>query len=186
MTTRTEHLRRFLGEASANDQMLLDRTGRSIGLLRFDGQPCDGATTVVTSGLSDLEHHRLHEELLLAVWSAEMSTDLSLALEFVARQLAEGREPLAYGDVIGPAGSLASGTEMAALYVAEPVYFTDGFAGFDAADGCRVRLRWLVPIHAGEARLIERSGAAFFEELLIAQDPDLLSLQRPPVTESAS
>ncbi len=186
MTTRAEHLTRFLGEPTAEDRMLLDRTGRSIGLLRFEGQPCDGAMTVVTSGLSDLEHHRLHEELLLAAWSSELSVDLLLALEFVARQLAQGREPLAYGDVIGPAGPLATGTEMEALYTAEPVYFPDGFAGFDAPDGCRTRLRWLVPIHASEARLIERRGAAYFEELLVAQDPDLLSLRRPPVTEPAS
>lgn len=181
---RQEHLTGFLGQPSADDRMLLDRTGRSIGLLRYERQPCDGATTVVTSGLSDLEHHRLHQELLLAVWSSEMSTDLLLALEFVARQLAEGREPLAYGDVVGPAGPLTTETEMEALYVAEPVYFPDGFAGFEAPDGCRVRLGWLVPIHANEARIIERSGAEYFENLLIAQDPDLLSLQRPPVSES--
>jgi len=181
VTTLVEHLSSFLGESSAADRVLLDRVGRSIGLVRFDGHPCEGATTVVTNGLSDLPHHRLREELLLACWTPELSTDLLLVVEFVARQLAEGREPLAYGDVIGPAGPLVPGSAMEALYVCEPTYFPEGFAAFNTAPGCRVRLRWLVPIHAPEARIVEHEGAEFFEGLLVDEDPDLLSLGRPPV-----
>lgn len=181
MTTVVEHLTSLLGEPAVSDRVLLDRTGRSIGLLRFDGQPCDGATSVVTNGLSDLPHHRLHEELLLACWTAELSTDLLLVVEFVARQLAEGRDPLVYGDVIGPAGPLIDGSTMEALYVCEPTYFPERLATLDTADGCRIRMLWLIPIYASEARLISERGPAPFEQLLVEEDPDLLSLRRAPV-----
>lgn len=185
MTTRLEHFARFLGEPGTQERILLDRVGRSIGLLRYEGQPCEGATTVVTSGLSDLEHHLLHEELVLTLWSQEVSVDVVRVLEHVARLLAQGREPLAHGDVIGPYGPLCDGTDMSAIYVAEPAYFPEEFAHFVTNDRCTTRMRWLVPIHTAEVRLIERSGAAHFEALLTAQDPDLLSLQRPPVSEPA-
>lgn len=177
-----EALRARFGRESHQEPVLLDRAGRSIDLLVFDDQPCAGASTLVTAGLSRLAWHRLDEELLMSVWKDALTTDLQLVLEFVARQLAEGREPLARGDVIGPAGPLVPGTHMEALYACQPTYFPDEVATFPTDDGAMGRLWWLIPIYATEARLVEDKGAEFFEDLLVSEDPDLLSLERPPVS----
>lgn len=118
----------------------------------------------------------------MSVWKDALTTDLQLVLEFVARQLAEGREPLMRGDVIGPAGPLVPTTAMEALYVCQPTYFPDEVATFQVGDGAVGRIWWLIPIYAAEARVIEDKGAEFFEDLLVAEDPDLLSLQRRPVS----
>jgi hypothetical protein len=121
----------------------------------------------------------------MSVWAGALSVDLQSVLEFVARQLAEGRDPLTRGDVIGPAGPLVPGSPMEALYVCQPTYFPDDVATFPLAEGGIGRLWWLIPIHASEARLIEGRGAESFEDLLVSEDPDLLSLDRPPVTASS-
>lgn len=158
----------------------LEGCGSSVALLRVDGAPCDEATTIVTAGLGDLVEHRLHEELVVACWSDGPVDDLTLVVEFLVRQLAEGREPL-YGDVIGPAGPIVPGTAMEAVYVCEPTYFPPGFAHFVSSKGCDIRTRWLVPIYAAEAHAVGSKGAGFFEDLLVERDPDLLSLHRPSV-----
>lgn len=174
-------LRSHLGVESRREAILLDRMGRSIELLLFEDEPCAGAVTMVTAGLSSLPRHPLDEELLMSVWKDSLTTDLQLVLEFVARQLAEGREPLTHGDVIGPAGPLVPTTKMAALYVCRPTYFPDEVATFDLDGGGTGRVWWLIPIHALEARLVEDQGAEAFEDILVREDPDLLSLERPAV-----
>lgn len=174
-----QHLQNFLGQASGSEPVLLDRRGRTVSLQAFVDRPCQDATTFVTHGLSHL--HELHQELLLSCWSSESSLDLRLVIEFVARQLAEGREALMEGDVIGPAGPLVPETKMEALYVCQPTYFPDGFAEVVDPQGCTVLLRWLIPIHPDEASMIEQQGAISFERRLAALDPDLLSLQRSSI-----
>lgn len=118
----------------------------------------------------------------MACWSDGPVDALASVVEFLVRQLAEGREPLLYGDVVGPAGSLVPGSPMEAIYVCEPTYFPPGFARFVTPEGCEIRTRWLIPIYSGEAQLVGDKGAGALEDLLEEQDPDLLNLQRGPVT----
>lgn len=176
-----ESIREMFGAEFRYDRVLLDRQGRSIELAYFDDRPCHGAVTLVTAGLSELTWHPLHEELLMAAWKKQMTTELQLILEFTTRQLAGGRERLVRGDVIGPAGPLTSTTEMSALYVCNPSYFDDVFFSFVNQDGHVVELLWLIPIHEVEARFIERHGAMAFEDELVAADPDLLNIYRSPI-----
>lgn len=181
MTSMLDHVRSWLGHPVELRRIELHGHGSSVALLRVDGVPCDGATTIATAGLSDLVAHRLHEELVIACWADGPVEDLALVLEFLVRQLADGREPLLYGDVVGPAGPIVAGTAMEAMYVCEPAYFPEGFALYVATDGCEIRTRWLLPIYADEALAVGEKGAGFFEDLLVERDPDLLSLRRPSV-----
>jgi hypothetical protein len=181
MSALRDHLQAHLGTQAKLDRIGLEAHGRVVEFGYFENQPCDGATTLVTAGLSELPNHRLHEELVMSAWSGEFTVGLRQVVELIVRQLAEGRAPLLYGDVIGPAGPLAEGTKMEALYVCQPTYFDDGFAAFDADDGCRIRLRWLIPIYASEVRIIAQRGSEYFETLLEDVDPDLLSLGRRPI-----
>ena len=177
-TSMTDHVRSHIGSPVVMRRIELDG-GAVVTLLRVDDAPCGGATTMTTSGLSELGAHRLHEELVMACWSHGPVDELSYVVEFVARQLARGREPLLYGDVVGPAGPLVPGVKMEALYVCVPSYFPDGFADYVSHDGCEVRVRWLLPIFPSEASVVETRGAQHFETLLEEGDPDLLSLERP-------
>ncbi len=175
----TGHVRSWLGPPAVLREIQLEG-GASVALLSVTGAPCDGATTIVTSGLGDLDH-RLHEELVVTCWSDGPVHDLTLVVEVLVRQLAEGREPLLYGDVVGPAGPLVPGMQMEAIYTCEPTYFPEGFARFVSDDGCEIRVRWLLPIYAEEAYAVDAKGASYFEDLLAERDPDLLTLDRPSV-----
>jgi hypothetical protein len=181
MTSMEAHLTSWLGEPTAVRQVSLGTQSESVSLLRIDDSPWDGATTLATAGLADLGGHRLHEELLVACWSDGPVNALASVVEFLVRQLTAGREPLLYGDVVGPAGPLVPGTSMDAIYVCEPTYYPSGFARFVSPEGCVIRTRWLVPIYASEAQVVGDKGAGALEDMLVEQDPDLLSLQRGPV-----
>jgi hypothetical protein len=157
MTSMEAHVKASVGEPTALREISLGAQG-VVSLLQIKDSPCDGATTIATAGLADLADHRLHEELVMACWSEGPVNDLASVVELLVRQLAEGREPLRYGDVVGPAGPLVPGTSM------------------------EIHSRWLIPIHGSEAQVVAERGARALEELLEKEDPDLLSLQRDPVS----
>ena len=174
-------LRQLLGPVAESAEVPLDSSGHSIGMLRFEDQPCDGATTFVTTGLSSLPWHTLNHELLMCLWRDEFSREMQLVLEFVARALAGGLEPLQEGDVLPPAGPLSPATSMVALYVCSPRYFPEALEQLEASGGRTVRLLWLVPLHATEVEFVVARGSAELEARLAAANPDLLSLLRPPI-----
>ena len=80
------------------------------------------------------------------------------------------------------AGHRLHGSSMDSIYVCEPTYFPSDFTRFESTEGCEIHTRWLIPIHASEAQVVAGQGARVREELLENQDPDLLSLQRDPVS----
>jgi hypothetical protein len=174
-------VRALLGRESRSRPIQLDRVGHLMGMLSFDNRPCPGASTLMTTGLSELAWHQLDQELLMCLWTAEISTEAQLLLAAVARALAGGLEPLRQGDVLPPAGPLLPGTRMEALYVCGPRYFPEEMATLRLPAGRVVRLLWLIPIHESEAKFVAAEGASAFEAELVKHDPDLLSLARPPI-----
>ena len=180
MTSMEAHVKASLGEPTTLRKIALDAQG-VVSMLQIRDSPCDGATTIIAAGLADLAGHRLHEELVMACWSEGPVNNLASVVELLVRQLAEGRDPLRYGDVVGPAGPLVPGSSMDSIYVCEPTYFPSELTRFESTEGCEIHTRWLIPIHASEAQVVAGQGARVLEELLEKQDPDLLSLQRDPV-----
>lgn len=182
MTSMEAHVKASLGEPTTVREISLDAQG-VVSLLQIKDSPCDGATTIATAGLADLADRRLHEELVMACWSEGPVNDVASVVELLVRQLAEGRDPLRYGDVVGPAGPLVPGTSMDSIYVCEPTYYPSEFARFESNEGCEIHTRWLIPIHGSEAQVVADQGARVLEELLEKEDPDLLSLERDPVKD---
>lgn len=174
------HVAASLGAPTTLRQILLEQG--VVSLLQVIEAPCAGATTIATAGLADLGDHRLNEELVMACWFEEQVDELASVVELLVRQLAEGRDPLLYGDVVGPAGPLVPGASMDAIFVCEPTYYPAEFSSFVSVDGCKVQVRWLIPIHTVEARVVADRGARALEELLEKEDPDLLSLHRDAVS----
>lgn len=91
--------------------------------------------------------------------------------------LAEGRA-LRRGEVLGPVPPPVPGSAMAALYVALPVYFPDDFATCRPDGAAPVEVLWMVPVTDGEAAFVREQGWETFEEVLAAQDPDLVDVYR--------
>lgn len=90
------------------------------------------------------------------------------------------RRALRRGQVLGPVAPPVPGSAMAALYVARPVYFPDELATWHSEAG-DVDVQWLVPISGREAAYVRDHGWEAFEELLAAQDPDLVDVYRGDV-----
>jgi hypothetical protein len=85
------------------------------------------------------------------------------------------------GEVIGPRGKLFEHGTTTALYAAAPVYLPDDFA--ECAEGNRtIVLVWLVPITDDEAEYVRTHGWNSFEDALVAEDPDLTVVDRPPIS----
>ena len=82
------------------------------------------------------------------------------------------------GDVIGPRGTLISGTGMEAIYVSVPVYLPDSFATYNSPEGVCSIFAWLVPITCPEAEFAKTKGWEAFEDRIGSVDPDLLDLRR--------
>ena len=117
---------------------------------------------------------------MIAPESAPSSPVVS-AIHQVAIGMLNARRAVLRGEVIGPAGPMAISPRFEALYVAAPVYFSDGFATAVNEDGDAISIAWLVPITSREAQFVFDNGWDAFESLLVHQDPDLTSFTRPEV-----
>jgi hypothetical protein len=120
----------------------------------------------------------------MAFWLADATAEMEAVLEWVASQLADGWAPLRDGDVLPPAGPITARTRMEAFLAWAPVYWPDEAAGFEDEDGARVRITWLIPLHAAEAVLASSDPVAL-TRMFVAVDPHLLSLERPALAVPA-
>lgn len=134
-------------------------------------------TFVMTLGLSDHEltgpggGKAIRHELLMAVPERSVGRAASLLWQLSDEALQEHTAYLR-GQVIGPRGSLFDGGIMEAIYVANPVCLPDSFAGVDTDVG-RVIIAWMAPISSAEAAFVRTHGWDAFEQVLVAEQPDL-------------
>lgn len=112
------------------------------------------------------------------------SNAAGLLFQVASELIASGRG-LLRGQVIGPRGPLFDSSPTTALYAAPPVYLPDGFAECDTGTTTIV-MTWLVPITDAEARYVRDRGWSAFEDVLVAEDPDLVDLSRSPVNAAIS
>ncbi len=153
----------------------------------FAGGPVRRVVTYATTGLwkKPLTGRdagtRVREELLLMVRDTPDAELLpGILLQVVAEALGEKRAWIP-GDVIGPRGPLLPDAEAQALYVSAPSYLPDAFHLWRGPRGERVGVLWLVPITRAEAAFVRKHGSAAFEEVLVAEQPDLLNVMRTSV-----
>jgi hypothetical protein len=178
-----EHLERILGPIHTGWSAGPDGESMPFKIVRFSGGSDADSVGYTTLGASE---HRLlsttsgrairQELLMLAPDSLSPDVVVSLLYQVGTMALRSGRA-LLRGHVIGPAGALAPGSELTALYVTMPVYFPDEFATFSSENG-DVVIAWLAPISTSEADFIARHGWDAFEDELAKQDPHLVDFQR--------
>ncbi|MFB7842849.1 suppressor of fused domain protein [Microbacterium sp. NPDC056052] len=182
-----EHFEKALGPITLGWALDSDGTKMPFQIVRFARGSDDNSVGFATIGLSryalssPVSGREIRQELfMLAPKSQAPDTVVSLLLQVGSAALGRGR-PLLRGDVIGPAGSIAPGSELTALYVTMPVYFPDEFATFTGSEGSVV-VAWLVPISTPEADFVALRGWDAFEADLAQKDPDLVDFYRESVT----
>lgn len=85
------------------------------------------------------------------------------------------------GESVGPRGPLFPSSSLEGIYFALPVYWPDDLSVFKpGADGA-IQMSWALPVFPSELDLVRRHGCSQFEDVLSAEDPDLLDLTRGAV-----
>jgi hypothetical protein len=183
MTTLIEHFERVLGPIHTGWAVDPDGVSMPFQIVRFSGGSDTDSVGYATVGLnryplsSPASGRSIRQELMMLV-SDSLSPELIVSLLWQVGSMAlSARRPLLRGDVIGPAGPLFPQSNLTALYVTMPVYFSDEFATFVSDDG-EVVISWLVPISTQEADFVMRRGWDAFEDELVEQDPDLVDFAR--------
>jgi hypothetical protein len=106
------------------------------------------------------------------------NSDFVAVLGFMWSRCVDSREAVLRGGVIALPPGLELGSRFTHLYAALPVYYDDGFMSVVVENGDSVAIVWLVPITAGEARIVAEQGWERFEEALAMHDPDLMDINR--------
>ena len=91
------------------------------------------------------------------------------------------REAVLRGDVIALPQGLLLGSRFTHLYAALPVYYDDDFKSVIVENGDQIAIVWLLPITAGEARIVTEGGWIRFEDELAKHDPDLMDMSREAI-----
>jgi hypothetical protein len=171
-----QHLAAYLGKPEYRYQIPVSNDA-TVQVFEFAEKPCDDTTTLCSAGLCDLCPTHLLVEIVLALYKRFFTQDIVKLVGTVIKQATEGKLTLESGVVLGPAGPLASSTEMEAFFVYPPTYFPEPFAQIRCS-GLTVSFQWLIPIYRQEANWITQHGSEAFASLLDEHDPDLLDLRR--------
>jgi hypothetical protein len=183
MSDLIEHLEQYLGDIVVGYGKDEDGKKLPFQIVRFENAP-PNTVTLVTLGFSAARlgigaaGRRVRQEYLMTMNAGWDSRNIPAVIHQVAMEAYEKDTGYVRGQVIGPRGTLVSGTAIEALYVTLPVYFPDGFHVYQPEEGEPIVLAWLVPITAAEARYAGEKGWEAFEDLLAEVDPDLRDLGR--------
>ncbi len=173
-----QRYRDFLGNPCSRYAIPLAH-GNKLLLYEYPAQPCEGATTIVSLGLSECPVH-LPQEILFCTYNQFLSDEVFKLLGAVALQAIDSTIKFSRGDILGPAGPLLSTTQMEAFYVTLPTYFDPSLAQVVTGQTA-ISVYWLIPIYKSEVSIVSSRGWDLFETLLEEHDPDLLDLSRPPI-----
>jgi hypothetical protein len=177
-----DHIRSALGEVDRSLTETSDGEELPFHLLLFEDQPERGAVTFVTLGLSAEplrmeDGNAIRQELVLSChdrWATAETVDLLLK---VGWNMLTERKALIRGWRIGVSTPMPTGRTTVDLFCTAPGFFSDDFAIWDGSDPVTVFVQ-LVPITSAESQTIATHGWEWFEDLLAAEQPDILDLGR--------
>jgi hypothetical protein len=151
----------------------------------FADQPCEGATTCCTIGLSEKlfsqdDGTSIRFELLFTAYVDSLKNELNSHFFSVVKWLMQKQEMLLSGEILDMEEPLAPGSEVTGFWFYAPIYFPDELNVFDETEP-NVIFVWAIPVSAAEMSYLEQNGPDAFSELLEKQDPDLIDIYRPSV-----
>ncbi len=180
--TFPDHLEAHLGLIDGGHPFRsADMPDQRLNAARFVDQPCEGATTFVSLGLS---HHRLqdpdtHEdfrqELLVCCWNRWAPAGWAL-VSVVVEEVLKRHEPLVDGATVGFEGRPLHG--ISGVLAWPPVRFGEGLALYEGEEP--IHVTWLLPLTSGELAFARsRPGdREVLAELLLDRGVDILDLER--------
>ncbi len=148
-------------------------------LMWFDDEPCEGARTVVSVGLSEkllpqspgLPPIRLEILMMVRPQLVDLA-EVVAVMDWMGMHIEDGH-PLLRGSIHSTSvGPFASAPHIVDFYVSRPVYLSDELS-MDDTD-----FLWIVPLLPAEAAFARARGWDAFESELVAADPDLLDITR--------
>lgn len=181
--TLTDHIESHLGSIEAGWSKNVQGWDMPFQVVRCGDGFGAGTVAFTTLGLSrcrlasPMSDKLIRQELVCAVYSTEAGHVPAL-LQTLGSEMLARRHPLLRGDVISLPGHLFPNSAMRAVYISLPVYLPDSFEVYEPGSVDTV-MSWVVPITEGEAQFVSSHGWDAFEDLLEAQDPNLLDVRRP-------
>ncbi|MBC8733041.1 suppressor of fused domain protein [Paraburkholderia sp. UCT2] len=179
--TIIEHLETNLGliaEGWKDDSA----TGDVLQVVRFADQPCKGASTFSTIGLSESKvllskGKYCRQEFIFAAWDSYPAAHVASFLLTFATYVRDQKRPLLRGDVVGPSVPLIPGVAADSIYATSPVIFPEPLVCYDG-DAIPTVIVWLVPLIEAECLFVKEHGWNRFEDALENANPDLFDLSR--------
>jgi len=181
--TFLDHLESFLGPAH-HVHRAADAEGEvfPFDIAEFQDQPGPGITTYLTVGLSEErfpvpEGGFVRHELLLSVPDAFAGEEGLRLLFHVGEVIRQQPEGISLGLVLDLHGPILPGARSEGFFFYDPMYFPAEF-GRVTRHGEETLLAWLVPVTRDELDYLSQHDTAAFDQLLEAQNPDVLDLTR--------
>lgn len=184
MSTLIDHLERFCGPLQYGVSREVNGEQLPFHVVRLESSGSSGIQVLSTLGLSNyalesrVSGKTILHELIVVLRIDQPLKSLPAVLVDIGIEAIEAGVAYLRGDVIGPRGPLAEGSELTALYAAIPSCFPDEFHSFVREDGATVVFVWLVPISTEEARIAAEQGWEALEALFERSDPNVLDLER--------
>jgi hypothetical protein len=181
-----DHIELFAGKIS--EGWSADNAGniQRFQIIKTEGGPISGTKCYFSLGLSEQhligpEKRTCLQELVFIQKSTYLGFPIVGAMQLLANAVIDSARPILRGETVRFDDLVFEGTEMAGLYVTNPVYFDDNFSVCKLSDGREVNFCWLVPITKKEISYIDDTGWSKFEDLLQDKNPDLTDLFRASI-----
>lgn len=182
-----DHLEAFLGEMEGGKRYADAEDGRpALDVVRFPGQPMEGAATYATVGLSKVlldrsDDRHIRQELLYVQEDEPEPYAAGRLLAMVAELALHHGEALMLGQIITGVDPMGEGGPLEALLCMHPGYFPGDFDVFRTPDlDVPVAIVMVVPVTADEAEFVRRHGIDAFMDLVGDEDPNLFDWRREP------
>ncbi|NOU86249.1 hypothetical protein GC102_10745 [Paenibacillus sp. LMG 31460] len=184
MNKYTEFLEKYLGtiqygwSKNENDQKL------PFKIVKYAGGPFPGTVSYSTLGLSNenltsiVSGKQIRQELIFNAYASFGDNNIPGILQQIGQLALKNKRAYLRGDVIGPNGKIFDNSDLEALYITSPVYFTDEFFTFDIDNKTAIIQAWVIPITSQEADFIKKYGWDKFEDMLVDINPDLIDFNR--------
>jgi len=185
--TIVDHLESFLGKVDKGWSDTDESDGLQI--VSFPDSPDEGLITFATLGLSQhvLGIHgskRVRQELVYVTYNSTSPEKVASFLTSLGETILKKHKALLRGEVVHLSGDTSSKMGFESVYCTIPVLFDDDFATYHGTEPPTV-LVWVFPLRQEESDFISNHGWENFEDMLEAQNTDLLDLNRPRIEEFA-
>ena len=149
---------------------------------RFKDQPCEGAITWSTVGLSDHiytwpDGRTIRHELLYAAYETIPEKELYPLFFGLGDWMLKRKEGLIEGEIFDTGKALMEGSPLQGFWFYMPVYFKEALYECKELEPLVV-FAWVIPVGGVEIEQIKRNGSDAFSRLLQQKDPDLLDWKR--------